>query len=100
MCKLVAIINMLIDDISIRIKVLQQAIDENNMEEVHLQAHTIKGSSANLSALDLQGIAGDMEQAGKGKNVEVLAKLMPELNKVYQTLIAEMTQYLDEHPSA
>ncbi len=96
----VAIIKMFMDDLPIRIEAFQQAVDENNMKEAHLQAHTIKGSSANLSALDLQGIASDMEQASKDQDAEALARLMPELNKAYQALVVEMKQYLDEHQSA
>jgi len=93
---LISLINMFIDDMPAQIDALQQAINDNKMEDIHLQAHTIKGTAANLSGLNLQAVASEMERAGKEQDVEALTELMPELNKAYQQLMSMMKQYLDD----
>ena len=46
---------------------LRIAIDENNLDEIFSSAHGIKGSSANLTLLNISAIAGEIEHAARDK---------------------------------
>ena len=44
---------------------LKQAIDSNNFEEIHMSAHSIKGSASNLTMTEIANIAKEIEHSAK-----------------------------------
>ncbi|MEW6380402.1 MAG: CHASE domain-containing protein [bacterium] len=77
---------------------LKQALASGDAFLVHLQAHTIKGIAANLSALSLKETAYDMETAAKKGDLAKVAHLLPHLEKESETLKETLVQVLaDKH---
>ena len=76
---------------------LERAIAAGNSQEIVEAAHFIKGSAANLSAVDLNRIAYQIEQAGKSSQPVVAEKLLPLLRAAWQRYLAhcEVRQYLE-----
>ncbi|MCP4623401.1 MAG: Hpt domain-containing protein, partial [bacterium] len=58
---------------------LQQALEDKNAEMVHLLGHTIKGSSANVSANAMREVALRVEESGKAGDVARAAELFEDL---------------------
>ncbi len=61
------------------IEELSEAIENCDVAQATLLSHTLKGASANVSALVLHDIAMKMEKAGREENMAVLNKLLPSL---------------------
>ena len=80
-------------DASARMEELQTAVDEGNISEITNLAHTIKGSAANISGLQLQQCAADMELMKKEGETPDIEALMKEINKAYQSLKNTLVQY-------
>ena len=56
---------------------LKAAIDSNNLQEIHHLGHAIKGSSANLTLMDISNIAKEIEQNAKeGNSIDYEKKYM------------------------
>lgn len=54
---------------------LKKAIYENNLEQIYKSAHAIKGSSANLTLMDISNIAKEIEKEAKsGNNIDYISK--------------------------
>ncbi|MCP4716535.1 MAG: hypothetical protein GY868_15550, partial [Deltaproteobacteria bacterium] len=62
---------------------LQQALDDKNAEMVHLLGHTIKGSSANVSADAMRNVALEIEKSGKAGDITKAAELFEDLKKEF-----------------
>ena len=69
---------------------LGRAITAGNNREIAESAHFIKGSAANLSAVEISRVAYQIEQAGKSSQPALAAKLHPLIKTAWQ-------RYLD-HP--
>ena len=61
-----AILEGFLKDLPEQISTLKKAIEENDLEQIKLRAHTLKGSAANCSALALQEIAKQIESSVNG----------------------------------
>mgnify|MGYP000633196351 CR=1 FL=1 len=81
------------NDTSIRVKELQAAVDEGDINEVRNLAHAIKGSAANISGLQLQQLTGEMELIAKEGESPDLKPLMTSINKAFQLLSECLTQH-------
>jgi len=54
---------------------LKIAIDNNNLDEIFKSAHAIKGSSANLTLMDISNIAKEIEhEARESNNINYLER--------------------------
>ena len=62
---------------------IKRSIETEDAAGVQLHAHTLKGSSANIGAIDLPGYCLELEAAGKSGVVT------PECNAMYQKVEAE-----------
>ena len=80
-------------DAAARMDELQAAVEEGNIAEVTNLAHTIKGSAANISGLQLQYHAGQMEKITKENDTPDLKALMSPVNEAYQSLSKHLTAY-------
>ena len=87
------LLNLFLKNFPDQLQALKQALQHNDIEQVAHQAHTIKGSSANMGAYALKNAALSMETAGKD-NDPVLAQaalkqLYSEFNK-FQAFISNL----------
>jgi len=74
------------EDTTSQIEKLNQALKDNDSVLVEYQAHTIKGSSANIGAHRLTDTAFKMEMAGKDGDIDSARALMEELEKEFEKL--------------
>ncbi|MDM8551555.1 Hpt domain-containing protein, partial [Desulfobacterales bacterium HSG2] len=65
--------NLFVRDIPKMTEKLRQAISRNNMEEIRLQAHALKGMCGNMSAKSCQNLAKQLEDAAKDEKSEQTA---------------------------
>lgn len=65
---------------------LNQALKDKDPAQVEHQAHTIKGSSANIGARRLTDTAFEMEMTGKDGDIESARALMKKLEKEFEKL--------------
>jgi len=87
------LLNLFLKNFPDQLQALKQALQHNDIEQVAHQAHTIKGSSANMGAYALKNAALSMETAGKD-NDPILAQvalkqLYSEFNK-FQMFISNL----------
>jgi HPt (histidine-containing phosphotransfer) domain-containing protein len=76
-----------VTEIPKEVEKLQAAYGEGNCKAIHLQAHTIKGMSANLCTPALRDIAAKIETAAKEGDMDSVRLLLPELEQTaYQTV--------------
>ncbi|MBF0453106.1 MAG: response regulator [Candidatus Magnetomorum sp.] len=64
-------------DVPVRLDTLEREIDTGNIESACINAHSIKGSAANLNALHLKDLASELEHLAKDKaqTGELVSKL-------------------------
>jgi len=90
------VIIVFLDDIPNVVKALEKAIEEENYEDIKLHAHSIKGSSANMSAIKLQKYAkhlelnsADMQSEELNQNCTTLKDMLLELTTVLNDYIVQ-----------
>ncbi len=81
-----------LDDIPRQIETLRGHLESGDAAGVRLQAHTIKGASANVSGDALSAVAHVMESAGKDDDLVVARDSMPELESQFDRLKQAMNQ--------
>jgi PAS domain S-box-containing protein len=81
-----SIILLFLEDMPRQITILKERIARGLSEEARSQAHKIKGSAANVGAMDLKETAHAMETAGREKDMERLKSLLPELERQFESL--------------
>ena len=69
---------------------LEAAIAAGNIEAAAAAAHTVKGVAANLSLMEVNALALQIEQALK--NGDEYASLVPQLRKTTEETIAEIAK--------
>ena len=62
---------------------LQDAIAAQGVEDVHREAHAIKGAAAGVGAPELSAIALEIEEAGRGADLAVAAQHLVRLEQAY-----------------
>ena len=62
------LMEVFLESVEENIESLKLAIDSNNLDEIYQISHAIKGSSANLTLMNISNIAKDMEHEAKEKN--------------------------------
>lgn len=65
---------------------LKVPIDQGDTEKAGAQAHKIKGAAANVGGVAMSAVGLEMENAGKGGDLEQLAAMMPVLEKEFERL--------------
>jgi len=69
-----------------RIDNIQKGIDYDDIQLTKREAHTLKGSSANVGAVILQDIAYQIESAASDKDLTKVATIIPMLKKQFVIL--------------
>ncbi len=78
------VIETFLGDMPDQLNHLEASIRAGNLEEARLQAHKIKGASANMSATKLNETATMMEAAAYKTNHDALKRLMPIMKKRFE----------------
>lgn len=78
------LLEMFLEDVSARLITLKQAQESGDMKTITLEAHTIKGSSGNISANDMSAAALQIEMAGKEENRQVIPSLIQKLEADFE----------------
>ncbi len=80
------IVEKFLVDIPAQIETLKVYLDAGDAAGVERQAHTIKGASANLGAERLRGVAFEIEQSAKVRDLNAVKALMSELEAALRLL--------------
>jgi CheY-like chemotaxis protein len=92
------ILKMFIDDIPLQIQQLQQYLDQKNLKELTLKAHTIKGAASNVGAEQLRHTAESIESAARAENISTISDSIVQLNDQFILFIKEAEQCLETTP--
>ena len=85
LCK--EIIELFIEDTPHQISDLKKALEKKDASMVQRQAHSLKGSSANTSALGMQEIAFQIEKAGETGDLDLANSLLVKIEDEYGKFI-------------
>ncbi len=89
------LINVFIADSENRLVLLSTALINNDTEEVRKLAHGLKGSSANMTAENLQMACQKMEAVGKELTLAEAKELLPVIDVIYQEVKQELLTFRD-----
>ncbi|MBS3808841.1 MAG: Hpt domain-containing protein [Desulfobacterales bacterium] len=85
---------MFLDDADEKMGQLRDALEKNNLDEVLGAAHSLKGASANMSALRLRRIAADLEQAARKHEKQHAAEIFALLETEMEKFVSELKRYV------
>ena len=85
---LIELLDIYVDDFKMKRSVLEAAIKNNNCEDVRNIAHSLKGSSGNISAKLLRETFLKLEEMGKMKELLPATDLLSVMDKQFVDLIA------------
>ncbi|UQB42385.1 Hpt domain-containing protein [Thiomicrospira microaerophila] len=77
------------------IEQLDQAIQQQNATEVRHQAHTLKGSAANVGAIELPALCFELENMGRTGELAGAEALFTQINASYSRLSAAVNEYIN-----
>ncbi len=80
------ILNIYLEDIPEQIKNLEIALSNQDLKAIDYIAHTIKGSSGNISASNMQKIAQKIEKEKSMKNIDKIQDLIDVLKREFEYL--------------
>jgi HPt (histidine-containing phosphotransfer) domain-containing protein len=89
------LIQIFLSDSLDRIRSMETALREKNLEIFRIQAHSIKGASANAGAERMTEIAQCMEQADKEGSPRDVFRLLEDLKGEYDRVRIFLTRHLD-----
>lgn len=92
--RVVKLVNLFLNDIPARIQELNEDVQQNNIDNCAMHAHTVKGVSANLSVLRLEQIASEIEVAAKKQHIDELIALLSDINRVYEESEDELKKFI------
>jgi CheY-like chemotaxis protein len=81
-----------VEEAPVLLQNLQQAIADNNLQEVNYNAHTLKGSSNILGAKALGKLCHEVELKGKRGDKEGLTELFAAIEEQYQIACQELAK--------
>jgi len=76
---------------------LEQAVADKDTKKMHILAHTLKSTFAQIGGIASKQVAFNMELAGEDGNYEDMVQLMPEFRQAFNQLKSEMKNWLVKH---
>lgn len=92
------LIDSFLEDGAVLVNNIAESYQKNNVEEFQRQAHTLKGSSANLGLTALWELCKMLDRAGKAGNLPA-ASQMEQLQQIYQNTVSVLKQKRSEYAS-
>ncbi len=93
----VSVIEGFLCDMPLQIEKLKQYIEQEDIEQVTRQAHTIKGAAANVGGELLRTVGLSMEVAGSQGDMDILQERVPFLESEFLQLKEVMQNAFPEH---
>jgi len=87
------VLKAFLSDIPVQIEALKGYLKAGNLPSAERHAHSIKGAAANVGGEALRAVAFEMEKAGKAGNREAIATRVPELERQFVLLRAEIENH-------
>ncbi|MCX7972957.1 MAG: Hpt domain-containing protein [Candidatus Aminicenantes bacterium] len=87
------LIKIYIEEFQSKLPKLAEAITTNDLDAVQEIAHSLKGSSANLSLLELQKIAYFLEMASRQGDLKGCQENMTKLKLAFEKLINHLPNF-------
>ncbi|MDM8549975.1 response regulator [Desulfobacterales bacterium HSG2] len=72
------------NDFGQRMKKMRESLKKNDAEDIKLQAHTIKGASANMAAHTLTQLAYQLEKMGETGDISRAISLVDEIERAFE----------------
>jgi len=79
----VELIGIYLEDYEEKRKTLGEAVDGNNYEVVRSVAHSLKGSSGNISAKSLRELFWKLEDMGKANNLNGAQDILKQVDVIF-----------------
>jgi two-component system, sensor histidine kinase and response regulator len=83
---------LFLQDTPARLIASRQAISEGDVTKLKRQAHSLKGSCAQIEALVMATISADLENCAKNSSFELAEALLGELEQEFERLRAAWTE--------
>ncbi|MCF8110580.1 MAG: Hpt domain-containing protein [Desulfobacteraceae bacterium] len=85
---------MFIDETRQTMDLIRDLIEQKDADGIRHAAHSLKGASANLSALRLRRITADLEQAAKENKLLLAAEIFSMLEDEVANFTAELERHV------
>ena len=76
---------------------LSSALDANDVGEIKMKAHSLKGASANFGASRIQAICSDMESAANQNQIETTPEMFEDLKVKFKDVEEFITEWTAAH---
>jgi CheY-like chemotaxis protein/HPt (histidine-containing phosphotransfer) domain-containing protein len=83
-----------LEDVPLKLAALGEAVRRGDPAEAGRQAHALRGACANVGAVAMSAVAGEVEAAGAAGRVEKVAALVPDLEAAFSLLLPRMKELL------
>ncbi|TYT74023.1 response regulator [Desulfobotulus mexicanus] len=80
------VLSICMESLPQRMEDLKTALKANDLANVHLLTHTLKGKTANIHAATFSSLAGEMEKNAESGNLDGVRKQMTGLEDAYEEL--------------
>lgn len=88
------LVNMFMEGAEERTIQMHTTVSKQDYEQILYLAHSLKGSAANLGALQLSNLMLDMESAASAKNIDKCQDLASNMDPYFYSLRQEFEEYL------
>ena len=83
-----------LEDTATRLQAIDRAVTAADSSAIHLAAHSIKSSSANLGAVNLAQLCETLEQLGKNKTIDGIESLLGDAQSEFLQVERELNAFL------
>ena len=90
------IVRLFLDNGPSRVDQIRGAMDKDDLEVPERGAHSLKSSAANVGAQILQQVAGDLEMAASGGDIQLVRELIPNLEQAFAQAVRELEVMVEE----
>ncbi len=84
------IVEMFLADVPVQVALLEKALADGDAVVAERQAHSIKGSAANVGALRLRDVSFKAQEAAREGNLSGVVLLLPGIRQEYELLKSQM----------
>ena len=90
------IASIYLQDVPVKVRELEKALEDNDIQKALRTAHSIKGNSANTGCMAMCETARKMEISGQAGKLDEISKLLPELKEQFKLCRAEIEKWKPE----
>ena len=87
---LASLVETFAQDASTRLTTVHRALANRDLEQIRVEGHTLKSSSANLGAVKLSSLCKDLESAGHARSLPDALRLVPEIDRELEVVVGEL----------